>query len=127
MHTPVRVVVDLKRTRCAPVLQASQQETSLASGPAPQTTVAQTMNIKSRRCYDVMAVPVVNIVIVNIIIIVINIIIIVSSRHRLPHHRNRDRSRSRRVASTDFVPALPPVLAVLLRPPCRTSWMRFCS
>ena len=56
VHTPVRVVVDLKRTRCTPVLQASQQETSLASGPAPQTTVAQMMNIKSRRCFDVMAV-----------------------------------------------------------------------
>ena len=56
VHTPVRVVVDLKRTRCTPVLQASQQETSLASGPAPQTTVAQMMSIKSRRCFDVMAV-----------------------------------------------------------------------
>ena len=56
VHTPVRVVVNLKSTRCAPVLKASQEETSLASAPAPQTTVAQMMNIKSRRCFDVMAV-----------------------------------------------------------------------
>ena len=56
VHTPVRVVVDLKRTRCTPVLQASKEETSLAMAPAPQTTVAQMMSIKSRRCFDVMAV-----------------------------------------------------------------------
>ena len=56
VHTPVRVVVDLKRTRCTPVLQASADESSLASAPSPQTTVAQIMNIKSRRCFDVMAV-----------------------------------------------------------------------
>ena len=56
VHTPVRVVVDLKRTRCTPVLQASKEETSLAMAPAPQTTAAQMMNIKSRRCFDVMAV-----------------------------------------------------------------------
>ena len=56
VHAPVRVVVDLKRTRCTPVLQASKEETSLAMAPAPQTTVAQMMNIKSRRCFDVMAV-----------------------------------------------------------------------
>ena len=56
VHTPVRVVVDLRRTRCTPVLQASADESSLASAPSPQTTVAQIMNIKSRRCFDVMAV-----------------------------------------------------------------------
>ena len=56
VHTPVRVVVDLKRTRCTPVLQASPEESSLASAPSPQTTVAEVMNIKSRRCFDVMAV-----------------------------------------------------------------------
>ena len=56
VHTSVRVVVDLKRTQCNPVLQSSPQETSLASAPAPQTTVADMMNIKSRRCFDVMAV-----------------------------------------------------------------------
>ena len=56
VHTPVRVVVDLKRTRCTPILQSSPEETSLASAPAPQTTVAQMMTIKSRRCFDVMAV-----------------------------------------------------------------------
>ena len=55
VHTPVRVVVDLHRTRCTPVLKASKEETSLAMAPAPQTTVAQMMNIKSRRCFDVMA------------------------------------------------------------------------
>ena len=55
VHTPVRVVVDLKRTRLTLVLKASQEETSLASAPAPQTTVAQMVNIKSRRCFDVMA------------------------------------------------------------------------
>ena len=56
VHTPVRVVVDLNRTRCTPVLKASKEETSLAMAPAPQTTVAQMMNIKSRRCFDVIAV-----------------------------------------------------------------------
>ena len=56
VHTPVRVVVDLHRTRCTPVLKASKEETSLAMAPAPQTTVAQMMNIKSRRCFDVIAV-----------------------------------------------------------------------
>ena len=56
VHTPVRVVVDLKRSRCTPVLQTSPQEASLASAPAPQTTVAQMMNIKSRRFFDSMAV-----------------------------------------------------------------------
>ena len=56
VHTSVRVVVDLKRTRCTPVLKSSQEETSLASAPAPQTTVADMMNIKSRRSFDVMAV-----------------------------------------------------------------------
>ena len=38
VHTPVCAVVDLKRTRCTPVLQASKEETSLAMAPAPQTT-----------------------------------------------------------------------------------------
>ena len=56
VHTPVRVVVDLKRTRCAPILEASKEEKSLAVGPAPQITVAQVATIKSRRCFDVMAV-----------------------------------------------------------------------
>ena len=56
VHTSIRVVIDLKRTQCTPVLKSSPQETSLASAPAPQTTVADMMNIKSRRCFDVMAV-----------------------------------------------------------------------
>ncbi len=56
VHTPVRVVVDLKRTKCTPILKGSQEETSLAPAPAPQTTVADMMNIKSRRCFDVIAV-----------------------------------------------------------------------
>ena len=56
LHTSVRVVVDLKRTRCAPVLQGAKEEGSLALGPAPQITVAQVAAIKSRRCFDVMAV-----------------------------------------------------------------------
>ena len=56
VHTSVRVVVDLKRTQCTPVLQSTPEETSLASAPTPQLTVADMMNIKSRRCFDVMAV-----------------------------------------------------------------------
>ena len=52
----VRVVVDLKRTRCAPVLQGTKEEASLALALAPQITVAQVAAIKSRRCFDVMAV-----------------------------------------------------------------------
>ena len=40
LHTSVRVVVDLKRTRCAPVLQGTKEEVSLALAPAPQITVA---------------------------------------------------------------------------------------
>ncbi len=56
VHTSVRVVVDLKRTTCTPVLKSSPEETSLASAPAPATTVADMMNIKSQRCFDVMAV-----------------------------------------------------------------------
>eukprot|EP00959_Pyramimonas_sp_CCMP1952_P416283 8721799-Pyramimonas_sp.AAC.1 len=56
VHTPVRVVVDLKRTKCTPVLQSSQEETPLAATPAPQTTVADMVSVKSRRCFDAMAV-----------------------------------------------------------------------
>ena len=56
IHTSVRVVVDLKRTTCTPLLKSSPEETSLASAPAPLTTVADMMNIKSRRSFDVMAV-----------------------------------------------------------------------
>ena len=56
VHTSIRLVVDLKRTQCTPVLKTSPDETSLASVPAPQTTVADMMNIKSRRSFDVMAV-----------------------------------------------------------------------
>ena len=56
VHTSIRLVVDLKRTQCTPVLKSSPEETSLASAPAPQTTVADMMNIKSRRSFDVMAV-----------------------------------------------------------------------
>ena len=51
LHTSVRVVVDLKRTRCAPVLQGTKEEASLALAPAPQITVAQVAAIKSRRCF----------------------------------------------------------------------------
>ena len=56
LHTSVRVVVDLKRTRCAPVLQGTEEEKSLALAPAPQITIAQVAAIKSKRCFDVIAV-----------------------------------------------------------------------
>ena len=36
LHTSVRVVVDLKRTRCAPVLQGTEEEKSVAVAPSPQ-------------------------------------------------------------------------------------------
>ena len=56
VHTSVRLVVDLKRTLCTPILKSSKEEATLASAPAPKTTVADMMNIKSQRCFDVMAV-----------------------------------------------------------------------
>ena len=55
LHTSVRVVVDLKRTRCAPVLQGTEDEKSLALAPAPQITIANVAGIKSKRCFDVIA------------------------------------------------------------------------
>ena len=56
VHASVRVVVDLKRTRCAPVLQGTEEEKSLALATVPQITIAQVAAIKSKRCFDVIAV-----------------------------------------------------------------------
>lgn len=50
------MVVDLKRTRCAPVLQGTKEEKSLALALAPHITIAQVADIKSKRCFDVIAV-----------------------------------------------------------------------
>ena len=56
LHTSVRVVVDLKRTRCAPVLQGTEEEKLLPVAPSPQITISQVAAIRSKRCFDVIAV-----------------------------------------------------------------------
>ena len=56
LHTSGRLVVDFQKTTCNPILQSSEDEKSLASTPAPQTTVAQMMKIKSRRGFEIIAV-----------------------------------------------------------------------
>ena len=55
LHTSVRLAVDLKRTRCSPVLRGTEDEKSLALAPAPQITIANVAGIKSKRCFDVIA------------------------------------------------------------------------